>query len=356
MNPLVSRIGFVGVRQGLLNATKQATTQTTYLSRNFSSFKNHVGFQGVALSSYSKFFAKANANATSAKSCMTGLNLTSLRSIQRSYQTSSMAGRARVRAPGGTQNDAMLTLWKVLAGGAVMGIGLTAADGLRDGMSKVGVYPDYVSQRISVTYGYVVAGLGLTAATAGAIIKTGSHHRLMAMNPIALAIGSTVGLFGSYFATRIFESPVGQHAAWASFNAFMGLSLFPISMMGGTIIQKAAVGTLAIVGSISLIAATTRSDNHLAMGGPLAVGLGVVLAASVGQIFFPTSGILYNIVIYGGLAVFGGFTYFDTQRMIQKAKVQQQFNPLQTSMSIYMDIINIFTRMVSILGGGNRKK
>ena len=50
------------------------------------------------------------------------------------------------------------------------------------------------------------------------------------------------------------------------------------------------IGTLAIVGSISLIAATTRSDNHLAMGGPLAVGLGVVLAASIGQIFLPASG------------------------------------------------------------------
>jgi hypothetical protein len=49
------------------------------------------------------------------------------------------------------------------------------------------------------------------------------------------------------------------------------------------------------------------------MAGPLSVGFGVVLAASIGQVFLPASPLLYNVVMYGGLAVFGGFTYFDTQ-------------------------------------------
>ena len=68
------------------------------------------------------------------------------------------------------------------------------------------------------------------------------HHRLMMMNPMALTIGSAIGLFGSYFATRMFESPAAQHAAWLSFNCFMGLSLFPVSFMGGALVQRAAIG------------------------------------------------------------------------------------------------------------------
>ena len=58
-----------------------------------------------------------------------------------------------------------------------MGIGLTALDGIRDGMNSASVYPDYVTQRISVTYGYVVAGLGFTAASALGIVRSGAHHR-----------------------------------------------------------------------------------------------------------------------------------------------------------------------------------
>lgn len=42
--------------------------------------------------------------------------------------------------------------------------------------------------------------------------------------------------------------------------------------------------------------------------------------------------------------------------MIQKAKFQQVYDPLKTSISIYMDTINIFTRMVAIMSNGNRRK
>ena len=58
---------------------------------------------------------------------------------------------------------------------------------------------------------------------------------------------------------------------------------------------------------------TYYSDAHMAMAGPLMVGLGVVFAASLGQLFLPASPLLYNVVVYGGLTVFGGFTYMDTQ-------------------------------------------
>ena len=44
------------------------------------------------------------------------------------------------------------------------------------------------------------------------------------------------------------------------------------------------------------------------------------------------------------------------QRMIYKAKHQANYDPLKASMSIYMDVINIFWRMVAILQNNQRRK
>lgn len=252
-------------------------------------------------------------------------------------------------------------LWQLAGAGAVVGLGVVALDGLREGsVSSDGAslkFTKGVSQRITSTYGYVLAGLGVTAATATQIVRSGLHYRLMSVNPIGLAIGSFALTMGAFFVTRSATDPITQHAAWMAFNASVGLSLFPVALMGGALVQKAAMGTAAVIGAISLVAATTRSDAHVGMRGGLAVGLGVVMAASFGSLFFPASPILTNIMVYGGLAVFGGLTFYDTQRVMAKAKTQPYFNPLQESMKIYLDIVNIFTRIIMILGGGgNRRK
>lgn len=46
---------------------------------------------------------------------------------------------------------------------------------------------------------------------------------------------------------------------------------------------RAAVYTAGVVGSLSLTAACAPSEKYLHMSGPLSLGLGVVLVASIGQ-------------------------------------------------------------------------
>ncbi len=66
--------------------------------------------------------------------------------------------------------------------------------------------------------------------------------------------------------------------------------------------------------------------------------------------------------VYGGLILFGGFLLYDTQKIISKAERHPvgwgapPFDPVNASIGIYMDTINIFIRIVSILAGGNRRK
>ena len=57
------------------------------------------------------------------------------------------------------------------------------------------------------------------------------------------------------------------------------------------------------------------------MGGPLAMGFGVVLASSLGTAFLPPTTALgagvWSIALYGGLILFGGFILYDTQKVRQ---------------------------------------
>jgi FtsH-binding integral membrane protein len=69
--------------------------------------------------------------------------------------------------------------------------------------------------------------------------------------------------------------------------------------------------------SLSLVAANSPSDQFLWMAGPLSMGLGAIIVASLGSMFFPAArfaGMAYNLSLYGGLAVFSGFVLYDTSR------------------------------------------
>ena len=60
------------------------------------------------------------------------------------------------------------------------------------------------------------------------------------------------------------------------------------------------------------------------MGGPLAMGLGVVIVSSLGSMFLPPTTALgaglYSISLYGGLLLFSAFLLYDTQKIIYKAE------------------------------------
>ncbi len=115
------------------------------------------------------------------------------------------------------------------------------------------------------------------------------------------------------------------------------------------------------MGGLSVVATTAPSEKFLNMSGPLAIGLGLVFAASLGSIFFPPVAgsrlglSLYSVSIYGGLVLFSMFLLYDTQRIVKKAEHSMHFDPVNESISVYMDILNIFIRLATIMGNNKRK-
>ncbi|XP_056626739.1 growth hormone-inducible transmembrane protein [Triplophysa dalaica] len=263
----------------------------------------------------------------------------------------------------------------ILAGGAAVGLGALCYYGL--GMSnemgaieKAVIWPQYVKDRIHSTYMYFAGSVGLTGLSAVAVSRSPALMGLM-MRGSWLAIGATfAAMIGAGMLVRSISyehSMVPKHLAWALHAGVMGAVIAPLTLLGGPLMIRAAWYTAGIVGGLSTVAMCAPSDKFLSMGGPLAVGFGVVFASSLGSMFLPPTSAfgagLYSVAVYGGLVLFSMFLLYDTQKVIKRAETHplygvQKYDPINACMGIYMDTLNIFMRLVMILanGGGNRRK
>lgn len=262
-----------------------------------------------------------------------------------------------------------------LAGAAALGIGALAfyGAGLSGDMGAVEksvMWPQYVKDRIRDTYMYFGASVAATAGTAVAAFRTPAVMNLVSRGGLVAMGVSIAAMMGSGMVARSIPYSPGlgtKQLAWLAHCAVIGAVVAPICLLGGPILTRAAWYTAGMVSGLSTVAVCAPSDKFLYMGGPLAMGLGIVFCASIGSAFLPPTTAmgagLYSVAMYGGLILFGAFLLYDTQKIIHRAERHPvgygapPFDPVNASMGIYMDTINIFIRIASILAsGGNRRK
>lgn len=266
-----------------------------------------------------------------------------------------------------------------VAGGAVLGIGALCYYGL--GMSnepgaidRMVIWPQYVRDRIRDTYSYFGASCVAVGASAVAVFRSPLGHRFFALcsrHPILSTVGILVGLVGTGQAMMSIPYSPGLGAKqmmWLVNCGMLGLAIAPIGALGGAIAIRAAWYTAGIIGGLSTVAVCAPSDKFLNWAGPLGIGLGGVLVASLGSAFLPASSSLamplYSISLYGGLLLFSAFLLYDTQKVVRKAETHPNmwgvvpYDPINMSHHIVMDAVNIFVRIAQILamGGGGRRK
>lgn len=162
------------------------------------------------------------------------------------------------------------------------------------------------------------------------------------------------------------QSPDPKHLAWLLHSGVMGAVVAPLTILGGPLLIRAAWYTAGIVGGLSTVAMCAPSEKFLDMGAPLGVGLGFVFVSSLGSMFLPPTTVagatLYSVAMYGGLVLFSMFLLYDTQKVIKRAEVLpaygvQKYDPINSMLNIYMDTLNIFIRVATMLAtGSNRKK
>lgn len=190
------------------------------------------------------------------------------------------------------------------------------------------LWPEYVKQRVRDTYQYFGASCALSAASAIAVFRTPALLNLVARSGWVSIIATFAAMIGSgMLAQSIPYSPGfgSKQLAWIAHTAIMGAVIAPICFVGGPILTRAAIYTAGVVGGLSTVAVCAPSDKFMYMGGPLAIGLGVVFASSLAGMWLPPTTALgaglYSVSLYGGLLLFSGFMLYDTQKVIKRAEM-----------------------------------
>jgi len=199
-----------------------------------------------------------------------------------------------------------------------------------------------INKVLKNTYMLLSMTLAFSAVTAGIS---------MAMNlPHGAALIMMLVAFGLMFVVnKKADSASGIYWIFA-FTGLMGASLGPMlnayaAMPGGSaLIMQALGGTALIFFALSGYALTSKKDFSF-MGGFLMVGLIVVLVASLANIFFqiPALSLAVSAAI---IMIMSGLILFDTSRIINGG----ERNYIRATISLYLNIYNIFVHLLHLLG------
>ena len=195
-------------------------------------------------------------------------------------------------------------------------------------------------------YNALLAGLLLYGFTLCAIICNPFAVDLMLANPIGLIIAYLCSAFvGTYLANRSRSSAV----------RFLGFNLLVVP--SGAIIAAclpyyhyetvlyAVLGT-ALIAGIMLIAALVRPQTFEDIGAVLVLGLiSVIVVEAVLLFFFGRSSTFIDIAV---IIIMAGFIGYDFVQANKAARTVN--NAIAFAIDLYLDLINIFIRLLSIFG------
>ena len=194
---------------------------------------------------------------------------------------------------------------------------------------------------------YQLLAASLLAASAGAYVGIGMAASFSAPIFIGLVIAEFALLFGLTAAKR--KAGLNLVLLFA-FTFVSGLTLTPLltrflSMPGGAaIVAQAFTLTTVAFGGLSVFAMNTKRD-FTAMGKMLFITLIVLLVAAIINIFFH-SPVLQLAIASVGAVLFSAYILYDTQNIIRG----NYETPIEGAVDLYLDFLNLFVSLLSILG------
>jgi len=182
----------------------------------------------------------------------------------------------------------------------------------------------------------------------------------MAINPPRFTglVTSLVAMALIWFALpRTANSEKGLYVVFAV-TGLLGFGLGPMLnhylklSNGGQLVMTALGGTALIFGALSTYVLTTKKDFSF-LGGFLMVGVMVLLFASLGLVAASFFGVNVSMAFVAISAVsvllFSALILFDTSRILHGGET----NYIMATIALYLDIYNIFTSLLHLLGFAN---
>lgn len=191
---------------------------------------------------------------------------------------------------------------------------------------------------------YFLLGMTLAFSALTAVIALA-----MNISPLASIICMVAAFIMLFVVNKKADSASGIFWVFG-FAGLMGASLGPMLTYyagipgGASLIMQALAGTAIIFFSLSAYVLTTRKDFSF-MGGFLMVGLIVVLVAALANVFLaiPALSLTISAVI---ILLMSGLILFDTSRIINGGET----NYIRATVSLYLNVFNIFVHLLSLLG------
>jgi modulator of FtsH protease len=158
--------------------------------------------------------------------------------------------------------------------------------------------------------------------------------------------------FGFIFAIEKTKNSAAGVPILLGFTFFMGLWLTPLLRYtlhfsnGGTLIMTAFAGTAAVFATMATIATVSKRDFS-GMGSWLFAGAIVVILAGLANVFLHLPALMLAVSVLA-MVIFSAFILFDVNRIVNGGET----NYISATLAIYLDIYNVFTSMLQLLGVG----
>ncbi|RDU73350.1 BAX inhibitor (BI)-1/YccA family protein [Helicobacter aurati] len=200
---------------------------------------------------------------------------------------------------------------------------------------------------VKTTYKFFAGSLLL--ATIGALVGL-QNPTLVAEYKFPIFIVELALIFALGF---VQNKPGINIAVFAAFSFISGLALVPllafVMIKNSAIVPQALAMTTIIFGIMSVFALKTSHDLGN-MGKALFYSALVIFVFALLNVFFFKSPMLQFAIASFVVIVFSLYIAYDTQNIIRG----RYDNPLVAAMALYLDVLNVFTALLQILGFTNR--
>jgi modulator of FtsH protease len=203
---------------------------------------------------------------------------------------------------------------------------------------------------------YALLGLSMIPTVIGAFLGLQMNFSWMASHPFMFFIGYMVVMFGMFKLIAVNQNSSLGVVLLLGVTFLFGLMLGPILQValhlsnGTQIIGLAAAGTGITFLSLAAIASSPARDFGY-LGKFLFIGLILLILASVANIFLNIPAM--SLALSGvSILIFSGYILYDVNQIVRGG----QTNYVMATLSLYLDIYNIFVNLLSILMSvmGNR--
>ena len=216
--------------------------------------------------------------------------------------------------------------------------------------SQPGVYREPVNESVFATNKvlrntYILLSMTLlfSAATAGLSMAIGAPALPWWMNLIVM--------LGLLFGVQAARNSVWGLPLVFAFTGFIGFTTGPMLTAylkfvpnGAHLVAFSLGGTGAIFAAMSAYAVTSKKDFSF-MGGFMLAGMLLVLLAGIANIWLHMTGLALAVSV-ASIGIFSAMILFDTSRIIHGGET----NYITATVSLYLDLYNIFISLLNLTG------